>query len=125
MRTSSATCEDVLAHLPSDRKGRYPVAVDVSSLESAENFNHKPARRAEIECPRPVEPSQRLHVEPVVLQALVDLANLLFALLDEADVESLRVAGLGTFHQRNTEPPSSNITSKFSLPPSLEGVSPK
>jgi hypothetical protein len=35
MRTSSASCEDVLAHLPSDRKVRYPVAVDVSSLESA------------------------------------------------------------------------------------------
>src|SRR5262245_16919419 len=57
---------------------------------SGGDLDGEPSRGVDIECPG-VAPLGGLHVEPVVLQAPVNLVHSLLVLLDEADVE---VAGV-------------------------------
>ena len=70
----------------------------------AENFDGEPAGGVEVERPGAVESAGRLYLESIVLQSLIDLIDLLFALLREADVEGPRIFDLFAFHQGEEQP---------------------
>src|SRR5262245_19915237 len=78
-----------------------------SESVSAEDLDGEPTRSTEIERPGPVKSSRRWHVEPVLLQALVDLVDPGLALLHEADVEAGGILDLGPLtilYQRQHQP---------------------
>ena len=69
---------------------------------SGENFNGKTTRRIHVKSPA-VRALWRLHIEPVVLQALVDLVYPLLAFLDKANMKSAGVLNflcMTSLHQR-------------------------
>src|SRR2546422_5206604 len=75
--------------------------------KSMADLDGKPARSLKIECPRPMKPSRRRHIEPVILQALIDLVYLLFARLHEANMKAGGILDFGRLtcrHQYKRQP---------------------
>ena len=51
-----------------------------------------------------MKPAGGLYLESIILQSLIDLIDLLFALLREADVEGPRILDFLAFHQGEEQP---------------------
>src|SRR5262245_2090921 len=60
-----------------------------------EDLDDEPARCEELEGPRPMHPCWRIDLESILLQASIDLVDLLSAFLDEADVKRPRLFRFG------------------------------